>query len=217
VVVIDSGNRVMGRNRSFDEDEVLDRAVARFWAYGYTATSVRDLEKAMGMSSASFYNAFGDKRSLFKRSLQRYLDQSSRRRVTLLDASTSPREAIETFLNAIVESSSRSRDGCLLVNSAAEVAAHDAELGEDVASGLREVEDALHRVLLRGQADGSISVSLDASVFAKAILGTIVSIRVMSRTGSGAGYLKALSDSQIAMLAPSPSRRAEAPATPTEG
>lgn len=200
----------MGRNRSFDENEVLDRAVGRFWAYGYAATSVRDLEKAMGMSSASFYNAFGDKRSLFKRSLQRYLDQSSRRRVALLDASTAPREAIEAFLNAIVDASSRSRDGCLLVNSAAEVAAHDAELGEAVASGLREVEEALHRVLLRGQADGSISDSLDAGVVAKAILGTIVSIRVMSRTGAGAGYLRALADSQIAMLAPS--RRADAPA-----
>ena len=192
----------MGRNRSFDETEVLDRAVERFWSHGYGATSVRDLERAMGMSSASFYNAFGDKRSLFKRSLQRYLDRSSRQRVALLDASPSPREAIEAFLDAIVEASSQSRDGCLLVNSAAEVAAHDAELGEDVASGLREVEDALYRAVVRGQADGSISDRLDAPAFAKAILGTIVSIRVMSRTASGTAYLRALADSQIAMLAP---------------
>ncbi|BDA82510.1 TetR family transcriptional regulator [Aureimonas sp. SA4125] len=192
----------MGRNRSFDETEVLDRAVSLFWSHGYGATSVRDLERAMGMSSASFYNAFGDKRSLFKRSLQHYLDRSSRQRVALLDASPSPREAIEAFLDAIVEASSQSRDGCLLVNSAAEVAAHDVELGEDVAAGLREVEEALHRAVVRGQSDGSISDRLDAPAFAKAILGTIVSIRVMSRTASGTAYLRALADSQIAMLAP---------------
>lgn len=200
----------MGRHRSFDETEVLDRAVGQFWVHGYAATSVRDLGRVMGMSSASLYNAFGDKRSLFKRSLQRYLDRSSRRRVAFLDASTSPREAIETFLNAIVEASSQSRDGCLLVNSAAEVAAHDAELGEDVADGLREVEEALHRAVLRGQAEGTISARLDAPTCAKAILGTIVSIRVMSRTASGTTYLRALADSQIATLAPAPTSRLRA-------
>lgn len=194
----------MGRNRSFEESEALDRAVERFWSHGYAASSVRDLGRDMGMNPASFYNAFGDKRSLFKRSLQHYLDGSSRKRVALLDASPAPREAIVAFLDAVVEASARSRDGCLLVNSAAEVAAHDRELCDDVAAGLREVEEALHRAVLRGQADGSISNRLDAAAFAKAILGTIVSIRVMARTAAGTAYLRALADTQIAMLSPVP-------------
>lgn len=192
----------MGRNRTFDENEVVDRAIGCFWSRGYTATSVRDLEKAMGMTSASFYNAFGDKRSLFRRSLQRYLDQSSRRRIAFLDLSEQPCAAIEEFLDAIVEASSKNRDGCLLVNSATEIAAQDADLCGDVAAGLQEVEEALFRAVRRGQTDGSISDRLNAASFAKAILGTIVSIRVMSRTASGKAYLQALADSQISMLRP---------------
>ncbi|KQT43172.1 hypothetical protein ASG43_16875 [Aureimonas sp. Leaf454] len=194
----------MGRRRRFDETDVLDRAVQLFWSNGYAATSIRDLERATGLSTASLYNAFGDKRALFRRSLQRYLDRSSRRRVALLDEGPSAHAAIVALLDAIVEASAGSRDGCLLVNSAAEVAAHDAELGADVCAGLREVEDALHRAVLRGQAEGAISRRLDAPVLAQAILGTIVAIRVMSRTGAGTAALRRLADSQIASLTPMP-------------
>jgi TetR/AcrR family transcriptional repressor of nem operon len=52
-----------------------------FWAAGYAATSVRDLGEAMGLGQASVYNAFGDKRTLFTRCLDRYLDASMRARI----------------------------------------------------------------------------------------------------------------------------------------
>ena len=45
-----------------------------FWAAGYAVTSERDLDNAMGLGAASLYNAFGDKRTLFTRCLDRYLD-----------------------------------------------------------------------------------------------------------------------------------------------
>lgn len=192
----------MGRNRTFDEAEVIDKAVGRFWAHGYKATSVRDLGKAMGMTSASLYNAFGGKKSLFKRSLQHYLDRSSRRRIAMLDASSDPRGAIEDFLKVIVTSSSSSRDGCLLVNSAAEIAAHDGDIGEAVAEGLKEVEDALARAVARGQEAGTVSSRFDPATFARTLLGTVVSIRVMSRTPLAGSYLHALAESQIEMLRP---------------
>ena len=190
----------MGRNKSFDETEVIDKAVHLFWTNGYSATSVRDLEMAMGLTTASLYNAFGSKKSLFRRSLQRYLDLSSRRRIALLDASDEPAVAIEAFLRAVVASSSAGRDGCLLVNSAAEVAAHDDDIAEDVAAGLGEVEAALARALRRGRADGSIPCDIEVEPFAKALLGTVVAIRVMSRTSVGPQYLEALAESQIALL-----------------
>ena len=62
----------MARPREFDERAVLDAAVQCFWARGYEATSVRDLAQGMGLTSASLYNAFGDKRSLYRRALDHY-------------------------------------------------------------------------------------------------------------------------------------------------
>lgn len=51
----------MARPRNFDENAVLDAAMQRFWSRGYEVTSVRELADGMGLTSASLYNAFGDK------------------------------------------------------------------------------------------------------------------------------------------------------------
>ena len=61
----------MGRPREFDDGDALDAAMDCFWRDGYEATSVRDLAARMGITGTSLYNAFGDKRSLFRQVLQR--------------------------------------------------------------------------------------------------------------------------------------------------
>ena len=45
----------MGCLKTFDEDEVLDRAVDCFWLRGYEATSVRDLAERMAIGGTSLY------------------------------------------------------------------------------------------------------------------------------------------------------------------
>ena len=49
-----------------------------FWRDGYEATSLRDLAAEIGISGASLYNAFDDKRSLLREALQRYAEPSVR-------------------------------------------------------------------------------------------------------------------------------------------
>jgi TetR/AcrR family transcriptional regulator, transcriptional repressor for nem operon len=66
----------MARPREFDEQAVLDAALARFWSRGYEATSTRDLAESMGITGASLYNAFGDKRGLYQRVLEHYIEIS---------------------------------------------------------------------------------------------------------------------------------------------
>ena len=110
----------MARPREFDEAAVLDAAIDRFWRHGYEATSVRDLADEMNIAGASLYNAFGDKRSLYERSLNRYLDQTFRERIRRIEPSLPPREAVIAFLQEIIKRSvtHNQRRGCLLVNSA---------------------------------------------------------------------------------------------------
>src|ERR1700754_4583223 len=72
---------IMARPREFDEAAVLDAAIEKFWQRGYEATSVRDLAEEMNIAGASLYNAFGDKRTLYARSLNRYLEQTFRERI----------------------------------------------------------------------------------------------------------------------------------------
>ena len=95
----------MGRLKAFDETRALDAAVDCFWSRGYEATSIRDLADAMRIGGASLYNAYGDKRALFARSLQRYAERSMRERIARLEANHRPKEAIRAFLAEIIDRS----------------------------------------------------------------------------------------------------------------
>src|SRR5258708_5294538 len=123
----------MGRPREFDETAALDAATDCFWRDGYEATSVRELAASMGITGASLYNAFGDKRSLFREVLQRYAELSMRERIARLESTLPPKQAVRAFMGEIVEHSVEGdRRGCLLVNTALDTAPHDPELGAEV-------------------------------------------------------------------------------------
>src|ERR1700757_455817 len=116
----------MARPREFSEEAVLDAAVQCFWAHGYEATSVRDLIEKTGITGASLYNAFGDKRSLYQRALDRYVEDNVADRLKRCEQ-LPPREAISAFFAEIVRRSLEDQDrkGCMLVNAALDVAPHD--------------------------------------------------------------------------------------------
>src|SRR5688572_6532546 len=63
--------RARGRPRSFDPDDVLDKARAVFWNLGYAATSLDDLAAATGLNRPSLYAAFGDKHALYMAAMER--------------------------------------------------------------------------------------------------------------------------------------------------
>src|SRR5258708_34534954 len=89
----------------------------------------------MGIAGGSLYNAFGDKRTLYERSLNRYLDQTFRERIGRLEHSLPPRDAIVAFLQEIIKRSltDRQRRGCLLVKSALQNAPHGEGLQQIIA------------------------------------------------------------------------------------
>jgi len=190
----------MARPRAFDEDAALNAATDRFWRHGYAATSVRDLGAAMGLSAPSLYNAFGDKHALFARCLDAYLERRLRERIRRLEAMQAPRQAIETFLDDIVARSLSDPRGCLLVNSALEVAPHDPEIGAVVASRLEEVEAFFHRCIRAGQADGTIGRAHRAADLARLLLTTVMGLRVLARARPEPALLRGAARQALALL-----------------
>jgi TetR/AcrR family transcriptional regulator, transcriptional repressor for nem operon len=174
----------MGRLKEFDADKAIDGAVDCFWARGYEATSVRDLAEHMGIGGASLYNAYGGKRALFVAALERYANRSSRERIARLEATGQPRQAIEAFLSEIIDRSlkDRQRKGCLLVNSALDVAPHDAEIGKVVAGYLEEIRAFFERNIDAGRRAGQIPRNIDATAVSAHLLGVLLGIRVLART-----------------------------------
>ena len=60
----------MGRNRSFDEREVIAQCAEAFLQTGYEGTSIDDLVNATGLHRGSLYKAFGSKRGIFLAALR---------------------------------------------------------------------------------------------------------------------------------------------------
>ena len=192
----------MGRLKAFDEDRVIDAAADCFWARGYQATSVRDLADSMGIGSASLYNAYGDKRALFIRSLERYANRSMRERIARVEAIHPPQAAIHAFLAEIIDRSLRDPDckGCLLVNSALDVAPHDAEIGRMVAGYFDEIRDFFRRNLKAARAAGEISRTVDADEASAHFLGVLLGIRVLARTGARRKLLESVARPALDLL-----------------
>jgi TetR/AcrR family transcriptional repressor of nem operon len=192
----------MARPRSFDEEAALDAATCLFWRNGLASTSVRELGAAMGLGLPSLYNAFGDKHALFTRCLDRYLEGSMRARMRRLEGASCPRDAIATFLDEIVTRSLADPRGCFLVNSALEVAPHDAELRATIAARLDELESFFLRLVCAGQADGSIAHVRSAADLARLLVTTVMGLRVLSRLRPEAELLRGAVRQVLAALEP---------------
>ena len=134
----------------------------------------------MRLGPASVYKTFGDKRTLFTRCLDRYLDAKMRARIARVEKTFPPRQAIEAFLAEIVERSLESRLGCLLANAALEVAPHDPDIADIVAERMDELEAFFRRCVRAGERDGSISSDADAADVARMLLTTVMGLRVFS-------------------------------------
>jgi len=192
----------MARPREFDEMAVLDAAMQQFWRYGYAATSVRDLAQRMGITGASLYNAFGDKRSLFGRALAHYVETSFGDRVGRFENNLSPRATLEAFFREIIERSIQDKDrkGCLLVNSALEVAPHDPDFQATIAQVLAKVEAFFRRCVQAGQQAGEIPTTQSAEDLARLLLGVHLGIRVLARARPERSLLEGLARPALELL-----------------
>jgi TetR/AcrR family transcriptional regulator, transcriptional repressor for nem operon len=192
----------LARPRAFDDNEVLDAAIACFWQRGLGATSVRDLAAEMGINGPSLYNAFGDKHALFARALERYANRSMRSIIQRLEGARSPKNAIQEFLRLLIKKSVTDPDrrGCLIVNSALEVSPHDTELAGVIASYLDEIEAFFRRCLERGQEAGEINKNINSRDTARLLLGVVLGIRVAARSRPERALLEGMVRPALALL-----------------
>ncbi|NVJ20781.1 MULTISPECIES: TetR/AcrR family transcriptional regulator [Myxococcus] len=171
----------MARTRAFDETEAVRKALGVFWSRGYEATSLADLEVATGLNRSSLYQAFESKRALFSRAVTLYLQEVIAPRLTVFSTGPAGLTQVTTYFESLATTMGTApptltRRGCLLVNTATELAPHDAEAH-------RAVED--YRALLQGH----LMRALDAAARAGVIPRKTVARRVELLVGSVIGVL----------------------------
>ncbi|OWT76924.1 MULTISPECIES: TetR/AcrR family transcriptional regulator [unclassified Achromobacter] len=192
----------MARPREFDESAALDAAMQCFWAKGYEATSVRDLADAMKISGASLYNTFGDKRALYERAFHRYAETGFYPRALRFESELPPLDAIAGFFEEIIGMSLRDeqRRGCMIVNSALELAPHDPAFQQSLKVVLQDMEAFFFRCVSAGQRDGTIASQSAARDLARMLLGILMGVRVLARARPEPELLNGLVRPALAQL-----------------
>jgi TetR/AcrR family transcriptional repressor of nem operon len=191
----------MARPREFDDEDVLDAAIQCFWHRGYEATSVKDLLDRTGLTAASLYNAFGDKRALFRTALDHYVEGSIGERIRRCET-LPPLEAIRAFFEEILSRSLNDREhkGCMLVNTALEVAPHDPEFRTAITSVLERIETFFLGCIKSGQSDGTITRAVPGENLARHLLAVLMGVRVLARVRPERALLEGAVTSALSML-----------------
>jgi TetR/AcrR family transcriptional repressor of nem operon len=174
----------MARQKAFDRDVALERAMAAFWSKGYAATSIEDLVAHMGIQRGSLYATFGDKRTLFLAALDHYQRVVTRELFEALEAPGSGIEGIRQFFRLRVEGSlDPSRPpGCLVTNSAVELSGRDRRAAAKVGGSLAKIEAAFMRALERACAAGELPALHDLRALARFLTSSAQGLSVMART-----------------------------------
>ncbi|MCY4374894.1 MAG: TetR/AcrR family transcriptional regulator [Spirochaetaceae bacterium] len=172
----------MPRSKQFKPEQALSSAMSAFWRHGYEATSMEDLMDCMGIGRASIYNAFGNKRALFLAALQHYVSNGGALQgVRIPD---SPKQAIMSAFEFLIERAvtGESCDGCLVVNTALELAPHDEEIARIVKDIFVSQEMLFRSFLERAMACGEVPQTLDPSRTAQTLLALSIALLVLVRS-----------------------------------
>jgi TetR/AcrR family transcriptional repressor of nem operon len=175
----------MARQRAFEPDDVLDRAMTLFWSRGYAATSTADLMEGMKLSRQSMYNAFGDKRRLYLRSLQRYISLNSASFLEQLHSAATPLDGISRALSWCASKQPSDRpSGCMSVNAACEFGISDEAVSLLLDGHGLFLLQSFKQSIEAAQREGQIAATLDASVAAMFLTSALSGIRVSARSGA---------------------------------
>lgn len=173
----------MGRNRSFDEQDVLDRAMHAFRRHGYAGLSIKRLEEETGLTSGSIYNAYGDKDGLYRAALAHYVDGFVAGRIEAHAGPAATLDDLEGLFLSLFRAPMTDGHGCLVTNSAVEFGAARSSAAEGVGRALDLVATGMRAVLAREIGPDRAAIEADR------LLLLYQGILVLSRAGRlGAGF-----------------------------
>ncbi|MEO0324307.1 MAG: TetR/AcrR family transcriptional regulator [Myxococcota bacterium] len=181
-----------GRPRSFDEEQVLDRAMEIFWRDGYASASMQVLLAHMGISRQSLYNTFGCKRRLFLRALDRYISLKAEPMLAPLEAEDAGFAAIEDLF-ARLEQGARSgcaqtKRPCLIGKTCMELVCDDTDVAGRVEAHFQRITGAFEHALDNAVRQGEIA-PCDVRAVARHLTATLNGLGLMLQAGACADTL----------------------------
>jgi TetR/AcrR family transcriptional repressor of nem operon len=192
----------MARTKEFDPDAALRRALDLFWERGYEATSMADLVEHLGIARASIYGTFGGKHELFLKALERYLQETDPKIAEALARPGPVLPAVRALIEDYAADAARDRPrrGCLVVNTAVELAARDADAARLVEASWSFLEASLTSALTRARAQGELPPGKDPRSLARLLLVLFQGMRVLGRAPADEGRIRDATREALALF-----------------
>ncbi|HAM10867.1 MAG: hypothetical protein A2X05_18755 [Bacteroidetes bacterium GWE2_41_25] len=177
----------MSRHKLYNSDEVLEKAMHVFWNNGYENTSVRMLEKEMGINQFSIYSSFSNKHNLFIESLKKYREYVNKNVYADLLKPGARLKDLELFLNRFTEhkKTGKKYKGCLVVNSTGEINPADDVVSVELNNYYMFIKGMLKTVLSNSIEAGDISADTDIDVYSNFLLGVMQGLSVGAKVLPG--------------------------------
>lgn len=172
-----------GPEKQFDPEIALERAMKLFWAKGYAATGLAELQRVMGIGRKSLYDTYGNKRALFLKALDRYSQTVVRDLAHKLgDPAKPPLENVRTvFRDYAAECAEPLSQGCFLGVAMSQVRTDDDELAAILRDQLRRVERAYFEAFTAAQECGDLDPKTDARNLARLFVGAHQGLALIGR------------------------------------
>jgi TetR/AcrR family transcriptional regulator, copper-responsive repressor len=184
-----------GRPRAYDPDTALAQAMAVFWDAGFAGTSLDDITAGTGMNRPSLYGAFGDKQALYRQTLERYRAMAREALQETLRPDRPLRDAVRAVYEralSLYYSGAHGARGCFMIGTALTQAVLDADVREDLAAGLHEIDDAFEARMRVAQQQGELPASADPVALAKLASAVLHTLAIRSRAGEPRAALEAI-------------------------
>lgn len=182
-----------GRPRQFDVQQALDTALLLFWRHGYEGTSLAALTKAMHINVPSLYAAFGNKETLFKKALDRYLHGPASYLPKALEQA-SARRAIEKLFQGAIDMvmNPQHPDGCLLVQGALASGPSAVSIRKELSLRRAAAETAVRRRLECALVEDDLPAGVDTGELARYILTVLWGLSVQAAGGASRAQLRSV-------------------------
>lgn len=195
--------RPRGRPRAYDPDVALARVMNTFWDAGYAGTSLDDLSAATGMNRPSLYAAFGDKRALYLKALERYRawGRAALKETLALDQPL-PQALRQVYAKALAVylSGEEAARGCFTIGTAATEAVGNPEVRAFLAETVRSLDDAFEARIRFARDRGELKPEADPAALARLASAVMHTLAIRSRAGEPRAALEAVAEAGVNLI-----------------
>ncbi len=190
-----------GPDKQFDPEVALEKAMMLFWANGYAATGMSEIQVELGIGRKSIYDTFGCKRDLYIKALQKYARAASAGNVKALNGDGPALQQIRALMRDYAEMHKEPGSiGCMLGACVAEFGNDDAEIASIAQQHLGIMEDGFFGAFERAKQAGEIVSETNSRDLARLYLALVQGVALMGKSTNDPAVPKSIIEAALAQL-----------------